>query len=98
MVDPVGRADGRWEVLASSGSDDAVVGLPDRHPGKRVHGIAACRDPRQALREAEVMEYAPGWLLADRVPKSVELVNALPRSDVLGLRSSAMVAERTGGR
>jgi hypothetical protein len=97
MVDRAGRPDERREDLASSGADDTAVGSPDHHHEKPVHGIGACRVSRCVPREAEVMDHARRWLLVDGLQKSVELINALPRSDVIELRSSAMVAERTGG-
>ncbi len=69
----------------------AVVGVPDRHRGETVRAFVVADDP--ALTEQDVLAHCAGQLTAYKVPRSVELVDELPRSAV-GKVLRRVLAER----
>lgn len=77
-------------------ADVVVVGLKDPEWGRRVHAIVAPRDPSTAPTAAEVIAYAKERLAPYKVPKTVELVDEIPRSAATKVNRSALVAERGG--
>ena len=74
-------------------ADVVVIGLPDPEWGHRVHAIV---EPATTAPTAdEVRAYAKERLAAYKVPKSVEVVDAIPRSAATKVNRQALVAERS---
>jgi bile acid-coenzyme A ligase len=71
--------------------DIAVVGLPDRDWGRRVHAVIELREPATVPETAEFDRYVRGRLAAYKVPKSYSFVERLPRDPMGKLRRSALV-------
>jgi long-chain acyl-CoA synthetase len=59
-------------------ADAAVIGVPDDEWGERVHAII---EPRAALTPDEVIAFAREHLAHYKCPRSVALVDALPRDE-----------------
>jgi bile acid-coenzyme A ligase len=76
-------------------ADVVVVGLPDDEWGQRVHAIVAPRDPARPPETDDVIAYAKQRLAAYKVPKTVEVVEEIPRTAATKVSRSALVAERT---
>ncbi|HMD44805.1 MAG TPA: AMP-binding protein [Acidimicrobiales bacterium] len=77
-------------------ADVVVIGLRDPEWGRRVHAIVVPGDGPGSLTEDEVVDFARSRLAPYKIPKTVELVDALPRSDAMKLNRSELVAERDG--
>jgi len=77
-------------------ADVVVIGLSDEQWGRRVHAVVEPAQPHSPVTEDEVIAYAKGRLAAYKVPKSVELVEAIPRSAATKVSRSAMVEARGG--
>jgi bile acid-coenzyme A ligase len=77
-------------------ADVVVIGLRDPEWGRRVHAVIEPADPASPVSEADVIAYAKSRLAPYKVPKSVELVDAIPRSAATKVSRSAM-AEARGG-
>ena len=73
--------------------DVVVIGLRDPVWGRRVHAIV---EPREAasLTDEEVRQWTSSRLARYKVPKTVEFVTKLARTDATKLNRSALVAER----
>jgi len=52
--------------------------------------------PDSALTEEDIRAFARSRLAPYKVPKTVELIELIPRSDAMKLSRSAFVAEREG--
>jgi bile acid-coenzyme A ligase len=77
-------------------ADVVVVGLADPEWGRRVHAIvepATGVDPPTA---DDVIAYAKARLAAYKVPKTVELIDVMPRTAATKVNRAALVAERGG--
>jgi bile acid-coenzyme A ligase len=75
-------------------ADVVVIGLADPEWGRRVHAIVEPSDPTSPPSYDDVISYAKSKLAAYKVPKTVELVDAIPRSAATKVSRSALVAER----
>jgi bile acid-coenzyme A ligase len=75
-------------------SDVVVIGLPDAEWGRRVHAIVQPADPSAPVPAEELIAWCRARLSPYKVPKSVELVDALPRSEAGKLNRAVLVAER----
>ena len=73
-----------------------VIGLRDPEWGRRVHAIVQPADGAPGPDADEVIAFAKARLAPYKVPKSVEFVERLPRSDAMKLSRSALAAEREG--
>jgi bile acid-coenzyme A ligase len=71
-------------------ADVVVIGLSDPEWGRRVHAVVQPRD----VAPDDVITFGRSRLAPYKVPKTVELVDALPRSDAMKLSRAALVAER----
>jgi bile acid-coenzyme A ligase len=76
-------------------ADVVVVGLPDPEWGHRVHAIVEPADPAAPPSTDDVIAYAKSRLAAYKVPKTVELVAAIPRTEATKVNRGALVAERS---
>ena len=74
-------------------ADVVVIGLNDPEWGRRVHAIVQRRDGAD-LTEEQLREYASERLARYKVPKSVEFVDAIPRTEATKLNRAALIAER----
>lgn len=77
-------------------ADVVVIGLKDEEWGRRVHAVVEPADPASPVSEAEVIAYAKSRLAAYKVPKTVEFVDAIPRSAATKVSRGAMVEARGG--
>ncbi|MFG1921971.1 class I adenylate-forming enzyme family protein [Cryptosporangium sp. NPDC048952] len=75
-------------------ADVVVIGLTDPEWGRRVHAIIQPTDVSAPPTAAEVIAYAKSRIAAYKVPKTVELVDAVPRSEATKVNRGALVAAR----
>ena len=73
-------------------ADVVVVGLRDPEWGRRVHAIVHASDP--TLDADGVVAFARERLAPYKVPKSVEFVESIPRSEAMKFNRAALVEER----
>jgi bile acid-coenzyme A ligase len=73
-------------------ADVVVVGLRDPAWGRRVHAIVQRGDPE--LEADDVVGFAKERLAPYKVPKTVEFVDAIPRTEAMKFNRAALVAER----
>jgi bile acid-coenzyme A ligase len=77
-------------------ADVVVVGLKDDEWGRRVHAIIAPVDVSDPPSFDEVRAYAKSRLLAYKVPKSIEILDAIPRSEAMKVNRGRLVEARGG--
>jgi bile acid-coenzyme A ligase len=77
-------------------ADVVVVGLKDEEWGRRVHAIVQPRDPSRPPTLEQLRAYAKSKLNAHKAPKSLEIVDAIPRSAATKVNRGALVDERGG--
>jgi bile acid-coenzyme A ligase len=77
-------------------ADVVVVGLRDPEWGRRVHAVIQPRDLANPPSAQEVIAYAKSRLAPYKVPKTVEYLDALPRSQATKISRGALVAQRGG--
>jgi bile acid-coenzyme A ligase len=78
-------------------SDVVVIGLPDEEWGRRVHAVVQPTDPSAPVPAEELIAWCRARLSPYKVPKSIELVDVLPRSEAGKLNRALLVAERDPG-
>jgi bile acid-coenzyme A ligase len=77
-------------------ADVVVIGLSDPEWGRRVHAIVQPADPLHAPDADEIIRFAKGRLAPYKVPKSIEMIDHIVRSDAMKLNRAALIAERDG--
>jgi bile acid-coenzyme A ligase len=77
-------------------ADVVVVGLKDPEWGRRVHAIIEPANPADPPTFDEVKEYTKSRLLPYKVPKTMELVDAIPRSEAMKVNRGRLVEARGG--
>ncbi|MBL7501800.1 AMP-binding protein [Frankia sp. CNm7] len=77
-------------------ADVVVVGLRDPEWGRRVHAIVEPADPANPPSADDVIAFAKSRLAHYKAPKTVELVDAVPRSEATKVNRGALVAARGG--
>lgn len=77
-------------------ADVVVIGLKDDEWGQRVHAIIEPADPADPPSFDDVKAYAKARLLPYKVPKTIELVEAIPRSEAMKVNRGRLVEERGG--
>jgi bile acid-coenzyme A ligase len=77
-------------------ADVVVVGLADPEWGRRVHAIIEPVDRDDPPTLDEIRAYVKGRLLPYKVPKSIELIDAMPRSEAMKVNRGRLVEERGG--
>jgi bile acid-coenzyme A ligase len=77
-------------------ADVVVIGLSDPEWGRRVHAIVEPGDPAAPPSEADVVAFAKERLARYKVPKTVEIIDRIPRSEATKVSRSALIAERGG--
>lgn len=75
-------------------ADVAVVGLHDDEWGQVVHAIIQLKMAQDHVSESLLINFARQRLAPYKVPKSVEFVEQIPRSEMGKLRRSALAADR----
>jgi bile acid-coenzyme A ligase len=82
-------------LIEHPGIDDVVViGLADPEWGRRVHAIVAPVDPADPPTEGEVIAFAKSRIASYKAPKTVEIIDEIPRSAATKVNRGALVAER----
>jgi bile acid-coenzyme A ligase len=74
-----------------------VIGLADPEWGRRVHAIIEPADPASPPSAQEVIGYAKSRLAAYKVPKTIEIIDAIPRSEATKVNRGRLTAEREDG-
>jgi bile acid-coenzyme A ligase len=77
-------------------ADVVVIGLRDPEWGQRVHAIIEPKDLSAPPTFDDVVTFAKSRLAAYKVPKSVELVDRIPRSEATKVNRGALIDERGG--
>ncbi len=77
-------------------ADGVVIGLADAGWGRRVHAVVEPADRAAPPDPSDVVAFAKARLAPYKVPKTVELVDRIPRSEATKVSRSALVAERGG--
>ncbi|HKY14789.1 MAG TPA: AMP-binding protein [Microthrixaceae bacterium] len=77
-------------------ADVVVVGLLDDEWGRRVHAIIEAADPSAPPSADDVIAYAKQRLAAYKVPKTIELIDAIPRSEATKVNRGRLVEARGG--
>ena len=77
-------------------ADVVVVGLRDPEWGRRVHAIVEPADPAAPPSADDVIVYAKARLAPYKVPKTVELVDTIPRSEATKVNRGRLVDARGG--
>lgn len=76
-------------------ADAVVIGLPDEEWGERVHAVVQPTDPAHPPTADELRAYCRERLASHKVPKTVELVVGLPRTEAGKIRRGDLVRERS---
>jgi len=77
-------------------ADIVVIGLRDPEWGRRVHAIIEPADPAAPPGAPEVIAYAKSRLAAYKVPKTIEIVDAIPRSEATKVNRGRLIEARGG--
>jgi bile acid-coenzyme A ligase len=77
-------------------ADVVVVGLKDPEWGRRVHAIIEPVDRDDPVTLDEVRAYVKSRLLPYKVPKTIEIVDAIPRSEAMKVNRGRLVEARGG--
>jgi bile acid-coenzyme A ligase len=77
-------------------ADVVVIGLQDPEWGRRVHAVIEPADHDAPPSVDEVRAYAKGRLAAYKVPKTVEFVDVIPRSEATKVSRAALIEARGG--
>ena len=74
-------------------ADVVVIGLPDSEWGRRVHALVQPASGAK-LSEDEIRDFARARLARYKVPKSVEVVSEIPRSEAMKVNRQQLIDER----
>ena len=77
-------------------ADVVVIGVKDDEWGRRVHAIIQPHDPSDPPTFEDIRAYAKSKLHPFKVPKSIEIVDEVPRSAATKVNRGALLAERGG--
>jgi len=77
-------------------ADIVVIGLRDDEWGRRVHAVIQAADPEDPPTFEEIRSYAKARLHPYKVPKSVEIVDVIPRSAATKVNRGALIEARGG--
>ena len=76
--------------------DIVVIGLQDDKWGRRVHAIIEPANADEPPSFDEIRDYAKKRIASYKVPKSIEIVETIPRSEATKVNRRALVEERGG--
>ena len=74
-------------------ADVVVIGLSDPEWGRRVHAVVQ-RSKGSVVSIGELRDYAAERLARYKVPKSIEFIDEIPRSEATKVNRSALIAQR----
>ncbi|MQY29224.1 class I adenylate-forming enzyme family protein [Nocardia aurantia] len=77
-------------------ADVVVIGLRDEQWGRRVHALIQPADAADPPGLAEIRAFAKSRLAAYKVPKSIEIVETIPRSEATKVNRGRLLAARGG--
>src|SRR5438045_9242061 len=77
-------------------ADVVVIGVKDEEWGRRVHAIIEAADAADPPSFDEIRAYAKDRLSPYKVPKSIEIVDAIPRSAATKVNRGALLEARGG--
>ena len=77
-------------------ADVVVVGLKDPEWGRRVHAIIEPADPLVVPSAEEIIGYAKSRLAPYKVPKTIEIVDTMPRSAATKINRGRLIEARGG--
>lgn len=77
-------------------ADVVVIGLADPEWGRRVHAIVEPKDKAAPPSADDVIAFAKARLASYKAPKTVELVDAIPRSEATKVSRAALIEARGG--
>jgi bile acid-coenzyme A ligase len=77
-------------------ADVVVIGLRDDEWGRRVHAVIEPDDPAEPPTFDEIRAHAKDRLAAYKVPKTIEIVDAMPRSAATKVNRQALIDARGG--
>jgi bile acid-coenzyme A ligase len=77
-------------------ADVVVIGLRDPEWGRRVHAIVEPADPSSPPTHEDVIAFVKARMAPYKAPKTVEVVDAIPRSEATKVSRSELVAARGG--
>jgi bile acid-coenzyme A ligase len=77
-------------------ADVVVIGLKDEEWGRRVHAIIESADAADPPSLDEIRVYAKERLHPFKIPKSIEIVDAIPRSAATKVNRGALIESRGG--
>jgi bile acid-coenzyme A ligase len=77
-------------------ADVVVIGLRDEEWGRRVHAVIQATDPDDPPTLDEVRTYAKARLHPFKVPKSIEIVDEIPRTAATKVNRGALLESRGG--
>jgi bile acid-coenzyme A ligase len=78
-------------------ADVAVIGVPDEEWGRRVHAVVQPLDAENPPLAKDLDAHCRERLTSYKVPKTYEMLPALPRNEAGKIRRSDLVAERESG-
>jgi bile acid-coenzyme A ligase len=78
-------------------ADVAVIGVPDREWGKRVHAVIQPREGMALPTVPELDRHCRERLASYKAPKTYEFVADFPRNDAGKIQRSALTAARASG-
>jgi acyl-CoA synthetase (AMP-forming)/AMP-acid ligase II len=77
-------------------ADVVVIGVRDPEWGRRVHALIEAADPANPPTLDEIRAYAKSRLARYKVPKSIEIVDAIPRSAATKVNRGRLIETRGG--
>jgi bile acid-coenzyme A ligase len=77
-------------------ADVVVIGLADPEWGRRVHALVEPRDLAAPPSAADLISFAKSRLAGYKVPKTIEIVDQIPRSAATKVNRQALVDARGG--
>lgn len=75
-------------------ADVVVIGLKDPEWGRRVHAVIEPTNPGDPPTFEEIKDYVKSRLLPYKVPKTMEIVDRIPRSEAMKVNRGRLVQER----
>jgi bile acid-coenzyme A ligase len=73
-----------------------VIGLRDPEWGRRVHALIEPADPADPPVFDDIRDFAKSRLAPYKVPKTIEIVDAIPRSEATKVNRGRLVEAREG--
>jgi bile acid-coenzyme A ligase len=77
-------------------ADVVVIGVLDPEWGRRVHALVEAADPQDPPTFEELRAFAKARLAAYKAPRSVEIVDSIPRSEATKVNRGRLVEARGG--